>query len=847
MIIGYITGQELQIQAPVIVSDSINFLTAQFFFQTEEWRGLSKWAHFKQGENVYDFALEDDRIEKDAHLNLSDGEWEIYIHGNEFADGEVIERITTEIVTLAVKKSGVLEGEPFAEQPATEVERLNAKLDKFLETGVGGKVSSVNGKDGDIVLTAEDVGALPADTEIPSVPEKVSAFENDAEYQTADEVAETVKASADAIEKKIPTIPKNVSEFTNDARYQSAEQVQATVSKKAEDIVAQIPTVPAEISAFRNDAKYQTEEQVNAKALEVEGKIPTVPSNVSAFNNDADYATRIFVQETVNGKNLAFVFDSVADLDTWLSDSENVSRLKTGDVFWIRDTEVPDYWWDGESKTKQIMETTKVDLSEYALKTEIPVKTSDLQNDSDFATNAGVDTKLGGYQPKLSEYVQTVNGKSGAVNLTASDVGALPSTTKIPVVPTNVSAFENDAEYATEDAVKEGLEALKEEIKDECLGASGFYIVPYEYTYTNSDMSEDLPEGIYDGLLQAYNEGKICYLKCIFTSENLETYARAYFAKQNNDFEFLTMVEDTLCGAIIYSNNTISSSSGFLGNRSFVDHMDRIISLSKAYRMYENNDNGFYGGAFPSNKIFIQGLNTKQDTLTFDSAPTAGSQNPVTSDGIKTAIDEAADCIFWIQFKLGNTGFELDGVTHADIIAAWNDGKRVIGRAYVPQEANMGIEGDFEFALNYIRSDDVIVFTFVSGAIACEVFVKTDNSVFTIVKELAEAKEDTASASVYYINIAVENLTVSQTLGLDPAVVAGAVDAYSSGKVVMVRNAKAAGIQFFELLECIGPQGVVVNMAFRVRKGNLTSESEANAAAVLNVMQNMLFIDNNYS
>lgn len=32
-------------------------------------------------------------------------------------------------------------------------------------------------------------------------------------------------------------------------------------------------------------------------------------------------------------------------------------------------------------------------------------------------------------------------------------------------------------------------------------------------------------------------------------------------------------------------------------------------------------------------------INTKQDTLTFDAAPTAGSSNPVTSDGIKAAID----------------------------------------------------------------------------------------------------------------------------------------------------------------------------------------------------------------
>lgn len=48
----------------------------------------------------------------------------------------------------------------------------------------------------------------------------------------------------------------------------------------------------------------------------------------------------------------------------------------------------------------------------------------------------------------ISHPVQSVNGKTGAVSLTASDVGALPDTTAIPTVPTNVSAFTNDAGYA---------------------------------------------------------------------------------------------------------------------------------------------------------------------------------------------------------------------------------------------------------------------------------------------------------------------------------------------------------------------------------------------------------------
>lgn len=45
--------------------------------------------------------------------------------------------------------------------------------------------------------------------------------------------------------------------------------------------------------------------------------------------------------------------------------------------------------------------------------------------------------------------VASVNGQTGTVVLDASDVGALPDSTVIPTVPTNVSSFNNDSGYLT--------------------------------------------------------------------------------------------------------------------------------------------------------------------------------------------------------------------------------------------------------------------------------------------------------------------------------------------------------------------------------------------------------------
>ena len=76
------------------------------------------------------------------------------------------------------------------------------------------------------------------------------------------------------------------------------------------------------------------------------------------------------VERIAKGRATGYVFDTVADLDSWLTDTENTKKLVLGDNFYIRALDVPDYWWDGQNK--QLLETQKVDLSEYAKTSDIP-------------------------------------------------------------------------------------------------------------------------------------------------------------------------------------------------------------------------------------------------------------------------------------------------------------------------------------------------------------------------------------------------------------------------------------------------------------------------------------------
>lgn len=113
-------------------------------------------------------------------------------------------------------------------------------------------------------------------------------------------------------------------------------------------------------------------------------------------------------------------------------------------------------------------------IDSLAAKSEIPTKVSELTNDSGYITSIPneyiTETELNakGYLTEhqdLSEYalkseipsapVQSVNGQTGDVNLSASDVGAIPDTT---IIPTKTSELTNDSCFATETYVNTELE-----------------------------------------------------------------------------------------------------------------------------------------------------------------------------------------------------------------------------------------------------------------------------------------------------------------------------------------------------------------------------------------------------
>ena len=136
----YVCGQSLKLYTPVIAADSLHYLTGLAHFSGSDWDDHSAWLHFRQGETLYDIALDEDgAFDEAAELSLTVGEWELYMTGT---DGE--DRLTTVPVMLTVKASGLVDA-PLHPMPLSVAEQVDSKATTALAFAAAVKAAAEAG------------------------------------------------------------------------------------------------------------------------------------------------------------------------------------------------------------------------------------------------------------------------------------------------------------------------------------------------------------------------------------------------------------------------------------------------------------------------------------------------------------------------------------------------------------------------------------------------------------------------------------------------------------------------------------------------------------------------------
>ena len=362
---------------------------------------------------------------------------------------------------------------------------------KDYHPGSGGPVLSVNGKAGAVVLNAADVGARPSTwtptaTEVGAlpnttkIPDKTSELTNDSGFITGyTETDPTVPAWAKAATKPSYTKAEvglgsvdNVKQYSasNPPPYpvRSVNGKTGAVSLSASDVGAvgndQLPNVI-------NSALQQAKESGEFDGKDAEFFVVNLiadDSNADDIKYYADKTSLEIYEAWENGQPIlcAFNFSGVrGTLSPMLVSNTLVQFVGVGKYFNSYVTTVIGAIIEGSAVTPIIDQLSTMDdvyqalnqaLEQAIEKGIIPTKTSDLTNDSGFITGytetdptvpswAKAATKPSytksevglGSVDNVRQYsannpppypVSSVNGKTGAVNLVADDVGARPST-----------------------------------------------------------------------------------------------------------------------------------------------------------------------------------------------------------------------------------------------------------------------------------------------------------------------------------------------------------------------------------------------------------------------------------
>ena len=135
--------QHLTAEYLPLAAESVQYLTAKVVCETDDWTGREIKAMFGQGCTVYKIPVTDGEITAKQQLNLSAGDWCVWLVGNSARDGDVIPRITTNVAHISVAPTGGTEGNPFPTIPPAVEEQLRADMGNLADLTTEDKSSLV--------------------------------------------------------------------------------------------------------------------------------------------------------------------------------------------------------------------------------------------------------------------------------------------------------------------------------------------------------------------------------------------------------------------------------------------------------------------------------------------------------------------------------------------------------------------------------------------------------------------------------------------------------------------------------------------------------------------------------
>ena len=266
--------------------------------------------------------------------------------------------------------------------------------DSSFITASGAPVQSVNSKTGAVVLTASDVGALPDDTTIPQ------GTVTSVRVQATNPVQSSTSTAQSATLNTTISLANGYGDTQN------------PYASKTKNTVLAAPSAANGTPSFRA----LVADDIPSLTISKISDFPEIPSKTSDLTNDSNFVSDASYMHTDNNFTTTLK-NRLEGIAAGAEVNQNAfSNVKVGNSTITADTKTDTLTLTAGGNITLTPDTTNDAVTIAAT---VPTKVSELTNDSSYITAAGAP-------------VQSVNSKTGAVTLTASDVGALPDSTTIP-------------------------------------------------------------------------------------------------------------------------------------------------------------------------------------------------------------------------------------------------------------------------------------------------------------------------------------------------------------------------------------------------------------------------------
>jgi hypothetical protein len=219
-----------------------------------------------------------------------------------------------------------------------------------------------------------------------------------AEAENAKDIAQSVRVDAD--NGVFDGEPGEVTQEYIDLANQMKSDATAVANNK---ISTESSANNAKIS--ETNSRSSEDNAANSATQAANNILNGVSSHNADINSHPSILTSIRdIDAIARGKNYAKKFNTVEEMNTWLSFSGNKATLNIGDNLYIVATNVPDYWWDGTQP--QILEANSVNLTDYYTRNEIDGRLPEAmkQSDYDALVNSGLEVAGKIYYAVPDEY-----------------------------------------------------------------------------------------------------------------------------------------------------------------------------------------------------------------------------------------------------------------------------------------------------------------------------------------------------------------------------------------------------------------------------------------------------------